>query len=126
MRKIRTWDRDVCAGRDRRYDCGGDCPGQLNDESGLSRAAFRGRELNEYLLTRKKGSIWEVKSDSVNLGEHVGHTVTITGAVSDPKMHGMKEDAKEEAKEQGMAKNAAEHGHMTVTNLKMVSDNCQN
>jgi hypothetical protein len=40
-------------------------------------------------------------------------------------MHGMKEDAKEEAKEHGMDKKATEHGHMTVTNLKMVSGSCQ-
>jgi hypothetical protein len=85
----------------------------------------KGDSANEYLLTTKKGSTWEIKSDSLNLGEHVGHTVTISGAVSNPKMHGMKEDAKEEAKEHGMSKNAAEHGHMTVTNLKMVSESCQ-
>jgi hypothetical protein len=40
-------------------------------------------------------------------------------------MHGMKEDAKAEAKEHGMGKNSTEHGHMTVTNLTMVSDTCK-
>jgi hypothetical protein len=85
----------------------------------------KGDSANEYLLTTKKGSTWEIKSDSVNLGEHVGHTVTITGAVAHAKMHGMKEDAKEEAQEHGMAKNATEHGHMTVTDLKMVSESCE-
>jgi hypothetical protein len=84
-----------------------------------------GENANEYLLTTKKGSTWEVKSDNVKLDQHVGHTVTITGVVSHAKMHGMKEDAKEEAKEHGMDKNATEHGHMTVTDLTMVSDTCQ-
>ena len=37
----------------------------------------------------------------------------------------MKEDAKEEMKEHGMDKNAGERGHMTVTDLTMVSDTCQ-
>ena len=84
----------------------------------------KGEDANEYNLTTKKGGTWELKSDSVNLGEHVGHTVKITGVVSNAKMHGMKEDAKEEMKEHGMDKDAKEHGHMTVTNLTMVSDTC--
>ena len=80
---------------------------------------------DEFRLTTSKGSTWEVKSDTVKLAEHVGHTVKITGAVSNPTMHGMKEDAKQEAKEHGLTKTAAEHGHLTVTGLKMVSDSCK-
>jgi hypothetical protein len=72
-----------------------------------------------------KGGTWEVKSDSVKLGEHVGHTVTITGVVSNATAHGMKEDTKEEMKEHGMDKNATEHGHLTATAVSMVSDSCQ-
>src|ERR1700681_175721 len=86
----------------------------------------KGDDANEYQLTTAKGGTWEVKSDSLKLGDHVGHRVTITGVVSNAKMHGMKEDAKPEAKEHGMGKNSTEHGHMTVTNLTMVSDSCKN
>jgi hypothetical protein len=85
----------------------------------------KGDDANEYKLTTAKGSTWEIKSDSLKLGDHVGHTVTITGVVSNAKMHGMKEDAKAEAKEHGMDKDSTEHGHMTVTNLSMVSDSCK-
>jgi hypothetical protein len=85
----------------------------------------KGEDANEYKLTAKNGGTWELKSDSVNLGEHVGHTVKITGVVSNAKAHGMKEDAKEEMKEHGMKKHATEHGHLTVTDLNMVSDSCQ-
>jgi hypothetical protein len=85
----------------------------------------KGDDTNEYQLTTAKGGTWEVKSDSLKLGDHVGHTVTITGVVSNAKMHGMKEDVKAEAKEHGMDKNSTEHGHMTVTNLTMVSDTCK-
>jgi hypothetical protein len=85
----------------------------------------KGEDTNEYNFTAKGGGTWEIKSDTVKLGEHVGHTVTITGVVSHAKMHGVKEEAKEEAKEHGIDKKATEHGHMTVTNLKMVSDSCQ-
>jgi hypothetical protein len=82
-------------------------------------------DANEYNLTTGKGGTWEIKSDSVDLSAHVGHTVTVTGVVSNAKMHGMKEDAKAEAKEHGMDQKEKEHGHLTVTDVKMVSDSCK-
>jgi hypothetical protein len=90
----------------------------------LSGCLQKADDANEYKLTTAKGATWELKSDAVKLGEHVGHTVTLTGVVSHAGMHGAKEDAKDEAKEHGVAKNSAEHGHMTVTNLTMVSESC--
>jgi ABC-type sugar transport system substrate-binding protein len=84
----------------------------------------KGDDANEYKLTTAKGGTWEIKSDSLKLGDHVGHTVTITGVVSNATLHGAKEDAKAEAKEHGVDKGSTEHGHMTVTNLTMVSDSC--
>jgi hypothetical protein len=91
----------------------------------LSGCLQTGDSANEYKLTTAKGGTWEIKSDSLKLGDHVGHSVTITGVVSNAKMHGMKEDAKAEAKEHGMDKDSSEHGSMTVTNLAMVSDTCK-
>jgi hypothetical protein len=84
----------------------------------------KGDDANEYKLTTAKGATWEIKSDTVKLGGHVAHTVTITGVVSNATLHAGKEDAKAEAKEHGMDKSSTEHGHMTVTHLKMVSDSC--
>src|ERR1700675_3946055 len=84
----------------------------------------KGDDANEYRLTTAKGSTWEIKSDIVKLGDHVAHTVTITGVVSNATLHGAKEDARAEAKEHGMDKSSTEHGHMAVTHLKMVSDSC--
>src|ERR1700737_1970990 len=91
----------------------------------LSGCLQQGDDANEYKLTTAKGGTWDVKSENLKLGDHVGHTVTITGVVSNAKLHGMKEDVKAEAKEHGMDKNSTEHGHMTVTNLTMVSDSCK-
>ncbi len=85
----------------------------------------KGDDANEYSFTAKDGSTWEITSDSVKLDEHVGHTVEIVGVVSNATTHGMKEDTKEEMKEHGMDKNSTEHGHMTVTDLTMVSGSCQ-
>ena len=42
----------------------------------------KGDDANEYKLTTAKGATWEIKSDTVKLGDHVAHTVTITGVVS--------------------------------------------
>ena len=85
----------------------------------------KGDSAHEFLLTGNDGSTWEVRSSRVPLAEHVGHTVTATGVVSNAKMHNLKEDAKEAAKDSGMKKSDLEHGHLTVTNLKMVSDSCK-
>ena len=91
----------------------------------LSGCLQNGDDANEYKLTTAKGGTWEIKSDSLKLGDHVGHTVTITGVVSNAAMHGVKEDVKTEAKEHGMGKNSTEHGHLTVTNLTMASETCK-
>src|SRR5207247_10477931 len=70
---------------------------------------------NEYLLTTKDGSTWELKSSVASLGDHVGHTVSATGIVENARMHNLKEDAQEAAKDTGITKNNKEHGHMKVT-----------
>ncbi len=80
---------------------------------------------NEYLLTANDGSSWEVRSDTVSLAKHVGHTVTATGVVSHNTMHNLKEDTKEMAHDTGMKKSDTEHGHMTITELRHVSSTCQ-
>jgi len=84
----------------------------------------KGESASEYELVGRDGSTWELRSDAVDLASHVGHTVTITGAVRNAAAHGMKEDTKREMQEHGMDKSATEHGHMTVTNLTMVSHSC--
>ena len=66
-----------------------------------------------------------MQSSKVALAEHVGHTVTATGVVSNTTMHNMKEDAKDAAKDSGAAKTNDEYGHLTFTQVKIVSDSCQ-
>ena len=84
-----------------------------------------GDDANEFKFTGQDGSKWDVKSDSVKLAPHVGHTVTVTGVVSNVAAHGAKEDIKDEAKEHGVGKNSTETGDLTVTTLKMVSKSCK-
>ena len=90
----------------------------------LAGCISKGEDANEYRLTTAKGATWELNSDALKLADHVGHSVSVTGTVAHNKMHGMKEDVKGEAKEHGMGKHSTEHGHLTVTNLTMVSESC--
>ncbi len=87
----------------------------------------RGEAANEYTLLAKDGSTWEISSDKVDLAPHVGHTVTISASPSrvHEKAHEMKEGAKEEMHEHDMKKSNAEHGHLKVDTLTMVSESCQ-
>jgi hypothetical protein len=85
----------------------------------------KGDSAKEFVLTGNDGSTWEVRSSKVDLAEHVGHTVTATGVVSNAAMHNMKEDAKDAAKDSGMKKDDSEHGHLKVTAVKMVSESCK-
>jgi len=81
---------------------------------------------NEFLLTGTDGSTWEIhENGSVDLSKHVGHTIEATGVVSHAKMHNMKEDEKNMAHDTGMKKDNAEHGHLKVTDVHMVSESCQ-
>ena len=96
--------------------------GDIRDVTGC---LSKGDSAKEFLLTGNDGSTWEVRSSRVALAEHVGHTVTATGVVSNARMHNMKEDTKEMAKDAGMKKSDSEHGHLKVTDLKMVSDSCK-
>ena len=85
----------------------------------------KGDSANEFLLTSTDGSTWEVRSDTADLSSDVGKTISATGAVKNNAMHNLKEDAKDAAHDSGMKKNNAEHGHMTITDAKIVSDSCQ-
>lgn len=88
----------------------------------------QGDGANEFVLHAKDGSRWELRSKSVEMAPHVGHTVTITGTAgrAHAKAHEMKEDVKGEMKEHGMATDAKERGHLEVTKMTHVSDTCKN
>jgi hypothetical protein len=74
----------------------------------------------EFEITGEDGSTWEVTSATVKLSPHLGHTVTVTGRVWHPDMHGAKEKAKE-----AVDADAKEHGHLKVTKVSMVSESCK-
>jgi len=87
----------------------------------------KGDSADEFVLTGNDGSTWEARGhkSGVNLSNHVGHTITATGVVSNATAHNMKEDAKDAAHDSGMKKSNTEHGHLKITDVQMVSDSCQ-
>jgi hypothetical protein len=80
---------------------------------------------NQFLLVANDGSSWKVHSSTTSLADHVGHTITATGTVSNSTAHNMKEDTKDMAHDTGMKKDDSEHGTLKVTDVQMVSDSCQ-
>jgi len=84
----------------------------------------KGDSADEFAITDDSGKTWELRSRTVKLAEHVGHTVTIAGV----RHHETKaEEAKEqktETKENKEAE-AKKAGDLRVTSLKMVSDSCK-
>ena len=86
----------------------------------LTGCLSKGDSAGEYKLTTPEGNTWEIHSKTVKLRSHVGHTVTISGKVRNAEMHGAKEKAKET-----VDSDAKEHGHLTATDIAMVSDSCK-
>jgi hypothetical protein len=85
----------------------------------------QGSSSDKFVLNGNDGSTWDLKSDTVPLADHVGHTVTIKGNVSNVTMHNMKEEAKDAASSAGMKKTNDEHGDLQVATVKMVSKSCK-
>jgi hypothetical protein len=107
---------------------------QDQDDSSKSKSDVRtitgclsnGDSANEVLLKADDGSTWEIHNNSqVQLTNHVGHQVSVTGTVSNATAHNLKEDAKDAAADTGMKKDNTEHGHLKATDVQMVSDTCK-
>jgi hypothetical protein len=73
----------------------------------------RSSTVNLYTLTDEDGKTWDLRSKTVPLGTHVGHTVTLTGTI--PK----------NSKDSGSSGNTAPQNRLLVTSVKMVRDNCK-
>ena len=113
--------------------------GQSNEPSASTTSATgclqAGTKAGSFMLTADDGTVYHLRSKSVDLGEHVGHTVTVTGRV--PQHHSQggqapssssSPEATNEAAQSGEGQGGghAGGGHMLiVTDLKMVSDSCK-
>ena len=81
----------------------------------------KGDEVGGFTITTDSGKVWELHSKKVNLAEHLGHTVTVTGRSDNESKEDEAKIEDNEKKEYG----EKEHGHLRVHNLKMVSESCK-
>ena len=91
-----------------------------NGEQTVTGCLQKGQESKGYFLTSSEGKVWELTGNSLNFGEHVGHTVAVTGS------EGRQPEAQEKKISGHENKEASgkEHGDIQVSSLKMVSDSC--
>ena len=80
---------------------------------------------DEFVFTAEGGGIWQLQGNSVKLDGYIGNTVTITGVVFNPEVHGSRANAKSETKDQSILKFATGYGHMTVTKVTWLSNTCE-
>jgi hypothetical protein len=79
----------------------------------------RGNQAGEYYLSDQNGTIWKLTSTSVNLAEHVQHSVTVTGKpISNPQPPA---DNGQAGKTQDSSK---PQPGLRVLTLKMLSSSC--
>jgi hypothetical protein len=64
---------------------------------------------NGYVLTDENGKTWSLRSTTVRLSPHIGHTITVTGTI---------------AKDSNSTDTAPEN-NLVVTKLEMVRDSCK-
>ena len=87
----------------------------------------KGDQPDEFTITGDDGKTWGLRSGGkVNLPEHIGHKVTITGSPMRESKAEEKKEKAEEKKEGTMEKAAEKHeyGDLRVSSVKMVSDSC--
>jgi len=65
---------------------------------------------NVYTITDENGKLWDLRSDTVSLNAHVGHTVTVSGTIPQPPKN---------------STDTSPQNHLLVTKLDMVRDSCK-
>lgn len=80
-------------------------------------------EAGEYRLTSTDGKLYDLRSSSVKLGEHVGHQVTVTGSFKAESSN--KEEKEENEKAEARESGQKEAGDIQVHTLKMVNSSCK-
>jgi lipid-binding SYLF domain-containing protein len=82
----------------------------------------KGDGAGEFSMIAADGMTWELHSKSINLDNHLGHTVTVTG----PRTRESKAQEKAEEKGEGVVKASSkeQYADLGVTSLKMVSETC--
>lgn len=84
----------------------------------------KGDKPDTYKLVAKDGKTWDVWSKKVSLAGHVGHTVTLTGDVTQGAMKDTSMSKMGMGDSSKMAGASASSGSMNVATMTMVSATC--
>jgi hypothetical protein len=96
----------------------------MNAKVAVTGCLQKGDSADEFAIAGEDGKTWELRSKTVKLDEHVGHTVTVTGVRHNETTAEAAKEEKTEGKESKEAE-TKEAGDLSVTSLKMVSDSCK-
>jgi hypothetical protein len=80
----------------------------------------KGSEGGGYYITGKDGTMWELSSKTVNLSEHVNHTVSVSGH----EMPRSQADETKIAESEKSESAGSKYADLKVAQLKMVSTSC--
>ena len=95
--------------------------GSSHASTSLTGCVQKGDEPGGFIMVGADGKTWELLSSKVNLADHVGHKVTVTGHVEhQSKTHEEKMEMSEKKEANGK-----EYQDFEVSSLKMVSAACQ-
>jgi hypothetical protein len=78
----------------------------------------QGDEANEFAIKDSDGKTYGLRSSKVNLKQHLGHQVSVTGTPA-------KENESKEKRESKSASKAEESEHLQVSELSMISTTCR-
>jgi hypothetical protein len=106
-------------------DAGDSSAKSKSDTRTITGCLSKGDSTSQFELTGSDGSMWEVRSSTLPLADHVGHKISATGVVTDVTIHNFKEDAKDATADAHLKKDNSEHGRMKVTDVQMISDSCK-
>jgi hypothetical protein len=80
----------------------------------------KGSEDGGYYITGQDGKTWELSSKTVDLSEHVNHTVSVSGN----EMQGSKADEVKTEESEKAESGGGKYSDLKVAQLKMVSASC--
>ncbi len=80
----------------------------------------KGSEEGGYYITDKDGTTWELSSKSINLSEHVNHTVSVAGR----EMPRSKADEAKTEQSEKSESGGSKYLDLRVAQLKMISPSC--
>ncbi len=83
----------------------------------------KGDEPGEFSITGANGKTYGLRSKTVDLSQHLGHKVTVTGTLRPESTENEKGEARENEKSE--KKEMTEAGDIRVSNLQMISEKCQ-